>query len=70
MRPEKWKPVDICICGAVAGLLCGSGYGLYAWCRATPLTTVEWLAFVGVTAVAGAILSTAGLELWKRIVRR
>jgi hypothetical protein len=32
MLPSKeWKPVDVCICGASAGLLCGSGCGLYAW---------------------------------------
>jgi hypothetical protein len=31
--------------------------------------TIEWLAFVGVTVVAGAILSAAGSELW-HIVRR
>jgi hypothetical protein len=70
MLPSKeWKPVDVCICGASAGLLCGSGCGLYAWFKAVPFTTIQWLAFVGVTAVAGAILSLAGLQLWNWIGR-
>ena len=61
MLPSKeWKPVDVCICGVSAGLLCGSGCGLYAWFKAVPFTTIQWLAFVSVTAVAGAILSLAG----------
>jgi hypothetical protein len=70
MLPSKeWKPVDVCICGASAGLLCGSGCGLYAWFKAVPFTTIRWLAFVSVTAVAGAILSLAGLQLWNWIGR-
>ena len=68
MLPSKeWKPVDVCICGASAGLLCGSG--LYAWFKAVPFATIQWLAFVSVTAVAGAILSLAGLQLWNWIGR-
>jgi hypothetical protein len=45
-------------------LLCGSGYAFFAWFKAAPLTALEWLAFVGVTTVAGAILSVAGSKLW------
>jgi hypothetical protein len=65
MLPSKeWKPIDVCICGASAALLCGSG-----WIKAVPFTTIQLLAFIGVTAVAGAILSLAGLQLWNWIGR-
>jgi energy-converting hydrogenase Eha subunit G len=69
LPPKKWNRVDVCLYGAIAGALCGSGYAFYAWHKAAPLTTIEWLAFVGVTAVAGAMLLAAISELWNWIVR-
>jgi hypothetical protein len=67
--PKKLNRIDVCLYGAIASFLCGSGYVFYAWLKAAPLMTIEWLGFVGVTTIAGAILSAAGLELWKWIVR-
>jgi uncharacterized membrane protein len=67
---RKSNPLHVCTHGAIAGLLCGSAYASYGWSKTASLTTIEWLAFVGVTVVAGAILSAAGSELWHRIVRR
>jgi uncharacterized membrane protein len=69
IRPKKSKPVDVCLYGAVAGLLCGSAYASYARFNSAALT-IEWVAFVGVTAVAGAILSGACSELLNCIARR
>ena len=67
---RKSNPLHVCTHGAIAGLLCGSEYASYGWFKTASLTTIEWLAFVGVIVVAGAILSAAGSELWHRIVRR
>ncbi len=60
----------VCIYGAICGLLCGSAYASYVGFKTSRLPTFEWLAFVGVTVVAGAILSGSGSGLWNCIVRR
>jgi hypothetical protein len=51
-------------------MLGGSAYASYVGFKMSSLPTFEWLAFVGVTVVAGAILSGAGSGLWNCIVRR
>jgi alkylated DNA nucleotide flippase Atl1 len=60
----------VCIYGAIAGMLGGTAYASYVGFKMSSLPTFEWLAFVGVTVVAGAILSGAGSGLWNCIVRR
>jgi hypothetical protein len=66
---KKLNRVHICLYGAIAGSLCSSGYALYTWFKGAPLATIEWLAFIGVTGVAGAILLATISELWNWILR-